>query len=283
MEHKLMLAVGQILSAFLFVSAAETTVTWTNTTSASSSWGVESNWNDAGGTIPAVAPTNGEDVVFTALPAAKGGVQITTEAFSGNDTSVYLSYPAVNPTVGTMTGGALYEIMHGSYRNVCQKERPFTIGDPSGFLGYWNAGDYRTVFALAPVAGATQKMSTLTIANRPMLQIASGTVELDEAMGCGTLDKRGAGELVLKGTAGQSTTVVVKDGGVTFDTPVGGLEAALAKAALHLDASDDTTLVKSNADGRVWITRWDDVRKNGNCALRDTYKNANPGSGASAS
>ena len=150
------------------------TAYWTNTANTVSQWGDVANWADAaeGGNALALPPTNGENVVFAELPADRGGKQISTGQFTGSDASAHLTGTAVNPTVGTMTGGDLYEIIHGSWRFVIQKERPFVIGDPSGFSGYWTAGDARMVFKLAPGENATQTMSALVITNRPVLDVA---------------------------------------------------------------------------------------------------------------
>lgn len=267
MKRKLMLAAGQILSAFLFVSAAETTVTWTNT-SKSATWlfGDTKNWNTAAGEIPSVAPTNGENVVFAEPPASVGGVSITTGPWSGGDSVVYLTGGASSPIVGTVTGGAKYLITHGKMeKTLIQKERRFVIGDPSGYLGYWGIGEPLCVFVVSPLADAVQRMSTILAANRPELDVAGdGTLEVAEINGRGTLAKHGRGNLTVKGTAGVDTTVVLADGGVTFEPPTSERIAELWRtAALHLDASAIETLTTSNADGYAWVTRWEDVRGTG--------------------
>ena len=85
------------------------TAYWTNTANTVSQWGDVANWADAaeGGNALALPPTNGENVVFAELPADRGGKQISTGQFTGSDASAHLSGTAVNPTVGTMTGGDL--------------------------------------------------------------------------------------------------------------------------------------------------------------------------------
>ena len=255
--------------AVLAGAVSADTAYWTNTANTVSQWGDAANWTDAaeGGNALALPPTNGENVVFAALPADRGGKQISTGQFSGSDSSAHLSGTAVNPKVGTISGGDLYEIVHGSWRFLIQKERPFVIGDPSGFNGYWTAGDARMVFKLAPGENATQTMSTLVITNRPVLDVASGTVELGEAMGRGLVHKRGAGTLKISGTSGGDAQFSIDGGNVTFDPPEDGLAAILAKAALHLDASAASTLTTTNGGGYDWVTSWSDVRGNGLVAV----------------
>ncbi|MDD3546461.1 MAG: hypothetical protein PHG96_14040, partial [Kiritimatiellae bacterium] len=130
---------------------------------------------------------------------------------------------------------------------------------------------------LHPAAGFTPVLHNLSSACRPVVCVPGEGLraEIGNLYGGGTLDKTGAGELAISSTGGEKTRVIVSGGSVELDgTAPDEISVLLAKAALHLDASDDTTLTKvADADG-LMVTRWDDVRKNGVYAGYSDYSSA---------
>jgi len=130
---------------------------------------------------------------------------------------------------------------------------------------------------LHPAAGFTPVLHNLYSACRPVVCVPGEGMraEIGNLYGGGTLDKTGAGELAIKSTGGEKTRVIVSGGSIELTGKASEeLAVLLEKAALHLDASNDSTLTKvADADG-LMVTRWDDVRKNGVYAGYSDYSSA---------
>ena len=197
-------------------------------------------------------------------------------------------YPAVNPIVDTGGGEDTerYTIRHTEFGAGNKYDQPpartMTIGDASGFLGFWTTQSPKATFKFPPGGG----MSALSTPARPFVSVpaASTKVTVDKLYGSGAVNKTGAGTLAVNSFGGGEVKVFVEEG--TLELTGEGettLSELLGRAALHLDASDDSTLVKTNTDaygvqdGYTHVTRWYDVRRNGMYADKSSYYGPNSG------
>ena len=227
-------------------------------------WQTAANWIDGatGQTLP-VQPTNSTDNVRFTTPANTVYRQRIGTGF-GSSTSQHTSF-LINDVVGDYR----HEICHyfqwqeGIFRPNCR----LTVANPNGFTGYWYSGDSHAIFRFPGGEGFEPSISDMSANARPEIDIpATGTVaRLGTLYNGGAMTKLGVGELIVGGTGGDDTRIYVGEGTVTLagraadDT----CDAILARAALHLDASDASSLLKSSEAGRTTVTNWLDVRKNG--------------------
>ena len=275
-----------------------TTVVYTNAYTDTAQWGHEGNWTNSAGEVVALAPTNGEDIAFGPLESLatewsrkKASVTnkiwpIVTLSTGKAKSSATREYPAVDPTVGFVGGvdTERYTIQHTEFTTSDKYMQPdartMTVDDASGFLGFWTTQAPKATFKLNATAERETKMSALSTTARPYVNVATvgAKATIDKLYGSGALNKTGNGTLAVNSFGGGEVKVFVEAG--TLELTGEGettLSDLLARAALHLDASDDTTLVKTNADaygvvdGRTYITRWYDVRRNGKYADKSSY------------
>ncbi|MBQ3340875.1 MAG: hypothetical protein IJG84_03185 [Kiritimatiellae bacterium] len=271
-----------------------TTVVYTNAYTDTAQWGHEGNWTNSAGEVVALAPTNGEDIAFGPLESvdaewtrrwgsANADIWPKVTISTGLATSLAaFVYPAVNPVVGTIGGEDTerYTIRHTEYGPANKSSQPpartMTIGDASGFLGFWTTQSPKATFKFPQGGG----MSALSTTARPFVNVptANTKVTVDKLYGSGAVNKTGDGTLAVNSFGGGEVKVFVEAG--TLELTGEGettLSDLLARAALHLDASDDSTLVKTNTDaygvqdGYTHVTRWYDVRRNGMYADKSSY------------
>ena len=251
------------------------------------SWGKASNWQTAGGEAPAVAPTNGEDVVLPPYEFSSSDknahAKIVTGGFTGSGDSVSLTGDSVNPTVGVLSGSHQYFIEHGSHREyTIPSIRRFTVSDPDGFAGYFTSGDVRSYLTLAATAEHSPVFPSIGAKSRLYVEVptAGTSASVDTVYEYGVVAKTGAGDLEIGSTRGELTDMLVNAGGITIDGFEGGVEAKLASllagARVHLDASDESSLEKyvDPADGRTCVSKWNDVRGNGFHAVTNGYRSS---------
>ena len=266
---KALMSVVVVLMVALCASAEMSPVRWTEVGGgAKGQWGVAANWQDADGNpcVPGVGDRTGAAATLDELKS--DGTSAVRKTISTGERS---EATAVNPSVGSLAGSSRYVIRHveADADSYLQSLRNFMVGNPDGFLGYWETKAPLAQFELGATEGYTPKMSSLSAACRPGLKVAAGAAKLGTLYDHGALDKVGAGTLEIEATAGDGAVVYVNEGSVTLDGAATSVGAALAKAFLHLDASKDDTLVKNEGpwkDGvRTYVTSWRDVRKNGVC------------------
>ena len=258
----------------------------------STSWGVPENWTDVDGKPLTVAPTNAADRFAVRLPAPLSSTGkdtfstrvLDTGGLAGSDSKSSLAAGSVNPSIYSIgaddeTTTYRYAVTH-TIRNSGDRygiAREFTIVNPNAFKGLWKTEDALASFVLPATTDFTPVLSALDTKVRPTVKVptAGTTAEIDNVRGGGLLVKTGAGSLRVNTTSGDNDGFRIEDGDLELrGSGDDGVEALIAKAALHLDASADT-LVKSNAIDRTWIRRWDDP-KSGNYALASSYANTSP-------
>ena len=94
------------------------------------------------------------------------------------------------------------------------------------------------------------------------IAVSSGTNAANVVEGIGTLRKRGAGSFSLGYLGEDFDSLDVAAGSLTISpllTPA---------AALHVDAADDAAFTLSEENGTNFVSRWDDVSRNGQAAVQ---------------
>ena len=231
---------------------AEGTLTWAGS-SDSPSWTEAGNWRDGGGEAPSAAPMDGSaPLVFNALP--QGAAPYRQVIGIGSALSV-----------GSLTDGEPL-----SFR----REFSYTSSSALGFLGaqtyygFWNIGKANVQLNMA--SGTTLEMlqagGALVLPN-----VASGTATISSLGGRAVLDKRGSGGLSVGSSAGPGAVVHVESGTVTLLGQPDGLGPAPG-AVLRVDASrEDTMEIEEGADGRRYISRWNDADGRDACVRKSSY------------
>ena len=227
-------------------------------------WATASNWVDkeSGATLTE-PPTNAQDNVF--LPAPDKNIYLQRLGVGiGETTPNSCSF-----SVGSVTGDNRHKICHtfNWAEQVATKYPCLTVFDPNNFTGIWFSGDAHAIFRFPASETFVPQISALSANARPEVEIPEFKAKLSSLYNGGALTKRGGGELVLGGTRGADVRLYVEDGALTLDGRAAGDTRAslLAKAALHLDATAESSLTKLPAgeDGRIQVSQWADVRGNG--------------------
>ncbi len=226
-------------------------------------WQTAANWIDeATEQTLSVQPTNSTDNVRFTTPAQSIYRQRIGTGF-GSATSQHTSF-GINSVVGDYR----HEICHYfQWQEVFRPNCSLTVANPNGFTGYWYSGDSHAIFRFPGGEDFEPSISDMSANARPEIEIPeTGTVaRLGTLYNGGAMTKLGAGELIVGATSGDDTRIYVNEGTVTLAGCAAddACDAILAHAALHLDASDASSLLKSSEAGRTTVTNWLDVRKNG--------------------
>jgi len=256
-----------LCAAFSLATCANATdAVMTNVSDATVYWGNAANWTDGNGSALGVAPTNAGAawaISFAEYPldTTRALQTITT----GGKSSAYVVSPAIDSIVGDER--RIIRLSDVPVRGETLSARTFDITDPTGFFGYWTVGNVKATYRVNAAAGSTAEMKNFVLGYRPTLDvpIAGATVKIGELSGPGALFKTGDGDLVLGSTSGADARIFLSGGSLTLYGQSGGLlDELLDGAALHLDASVDSTLKTTvGADGFTSVTNWADVRGNG--------------------
>lgn len=236
-------------------------------TSGTVNWKDASRWQGKNGETLAAAPLTADDNACI----VDDGMQVRRRSlsFDGAHNGGDGSYPDV--TIGSVTGSFLNTIRWQDYYNDQTgnhaKAYTLTLLDPSGFLGFWEVTGASAVFSLP--AGGDDEPTLAHLGSRRFPQVAvptaGTTAKVADLYQGGAMEKRGPGTLKVDLVQTGRPRIYVREGAVslTGDPATGksALETALAKAAIHLDASVASSLVTgTDAEGRTTVERWNDVR-----------------------
>ena len=132
----------------------------------------------------------------------------------------------------------------------------FTIANPDDFAGVWTF-QRAYPYTLRATADHTPVLARFNLAGGSLLTVpdAGTSACISNAVGAGTLTKKGAGSLSVIEGAGEGMNVIVKAGelevhgrsAAAVDVP-----AVCARAALHFDASDEGSLECNGDTVKVW-------------------------------
>ena len=247
---------------------------WSDITSTTGVWTNLTNWLDADGNALDAPPTNIEDSATFPLMLDKNTARqdITMRRDNLGD-RVVKDGPYIPMSVGTVTGGGMprHRIIPNASSSARYPGFTLTLLDPTGFAGIWDPQAATMVFSLGATAESKPTLQNLTTTYRPEVNVptAGTTARVGNLFEFGTLVKSGSGKLEIGTTTGNDMKVVVKGGSVSFDgTHVSDAEvdALLADAFIHLDASAEDTLTTTTLPGhgaRLFVTNWTDVRGEG--------------------
>ena len=252
--------------------------TWTNMVSTTGSWtnNVE-NWIDGDGNNPFEKGTGpaGADANVAFVPMAASVYGLSTVNWDGLPRMSSWTWGEVSIGALTYESDYPHRILNIANDNTTVSEHGInvTLGDPSGFDGYWRTSHGQVKLILPATESFTPELSHISLAKRLDIEVpdAGTKAKVGSVYASGTLVKRGAGELEVGGTTGSDTQIHVDGGTVTLAGRVGspgvGDDLPVSGAWLHLDSSR-TNLMQAytGEDGRLYVTNWPDVRGNGNGA-----------------
>lgn len=234
-------------------------------TSASVNWRDASKWVDSQGNALAAAPTTSVDTAYI----VDDGMSVRRRKLTFGGSSGKGTLP--DYTIGAVCGSYLNTIAwQDYYHNATGNHQPaytLTLLNPNGFEGFWETLGASAVFELPAANGFVPRLSHLSSRRCPRVKVSSdgGTGEVGDIYGCGAVEKTGPGTLLVESASSGRARLYVREGGLSLKgRPTSGsslVDAILAKAMLHLDASVESSLVKGmDKDGRVTVERWNDVR-----------------------
>ena len=237
--------------------AAFSAEVWTNVADKEPSVKTASNWED--GSAPAFNnPSEPVDVEFSDEPDF-----LQTIKWDAAHNSDYIWY------VGDVSGDSRRRIALNK-----DNSRELRIADASRFQGY-----IRSFHALNSVcnvgeAGSVATVNQVLVEGRQNLrsQNEGSTLVANRVFGTGVFEvnKTVRGSAANVGTVeigaiegGPRAHLKLNGGTLVLHGAPYGSPAVVGDPFLHLDASDDASLEKAEADGRVFVSRWNDVRGNG--------------------
>ena len=243
-----------ILASALFLASMAHAVdyTWSNDSTAQKSWADLANWQ-SGGTAAADLPTNATD--SAAFPALGDSAVRTVSVFVNSNNKDTVNE---NWALGTLTGGPSWQLRFlGGNHQYGHYKRTFTIGDVTGFEGEWTSAGARQVLKLT---ADEQTLKFVRPDHQFSIEVANAdqTARIEYLYGdSGAVAKEGPGTLSL-GTASDSDRLQlqVNAGAVELRGELEDVGLLYSKAALHLDASEPTTLLGYEQDGRQYVTNW---------------------------
>ena len=268
-----------MVAACAFAACAED-YTWTNSTAQTVYWtNSVLNWVDSQGNNPESASAiTGDTVNVSFAQMDSKAYFIQTINWNGLPRmSTSGSWPWGSTSIGTISYKSDYphRILNIANENTSVLERgiDITIGDPSGFDGYWSTSYGQVGLILPATESFTPRLSHISLAKRLDIEVpdAGTKAVVGDVYAPGTLVKRGAGELEVNGATGSDTQIHVRGGTLTLggcaSSPEDGDDLPVSGAWLHLDSTKTNAMqTYVGDDGRTYVTNWPDVRGNGNFA-----------------
>ena len=229
-----------------------------------------SNWELSDGSALTAPPTNVTDDVLFKDIGYESSPAFQTVYFDVN----------TNLSIASLSGDFRRTFGYSAHSSDYSKtpDIRMSVGDLSGWKGAMAAYEWNAGFSLAD----GQTIAALEPYSRVPVTVPSGAeARVDTFRGDGTVRADGAGRLEVGPSIGRANDLnfqVTGSGTLAFDGSLdeSSVEATLAKAALHLDASRAETVSSSyeedEGDARNWVTTWSDVRGEGyNYVVRSTY------------
>jgi len=259
---------------------AGTPVNWVNTTSIAADdleWGIPANWSDSGGEPLTVAPTNAVDEFEVKLPdlgdarSSLISMTISTGKSKSSGNTHIMEYPAVNPSIYSVTGTTRHVINHtvavdDASRWENYSGRAFTVCMPNAFDGFWQAGEPLAMFEVpAEAQGFTPTFQNVLTDHRVRIRVPNGAAARVENVGNGgILAKAGyGGTLEVGRTTGSENSLIVEGNGtVRFDgvaSDDSDIRSLLAMAAVRFDASVASSIVTNMQGGLCNVVEWKDA------------------------
>ena len=146
----------------------------------------------------------------------------------------------------------------------------FTVSNPDGFDGFFDAGDSGAEIVLKATASRSPDLSHVIASNRVYLTVAdAGTAaSVRSVQGGGAIDKKGDGDLTVHSAGGAETKIYVKGGSLAIDGVTGTVDSPTPGALYHFDASRIDTMTYTVDGSRTNVTRWASLGGTGMYAYR---------------
>ena len=249
-----------LAAAMLGLAAYGDTFTW-KPTALTLNYRFQDDANWEGGVAPVL--TGGHDIDMTADTAQLSGGRV-------GQSIERITVPYANASFGAFAGryGRWLEWNHSLI------DLPtFTLSNPNEFYGLWVMKLPWTV-TLGATAEFTPVIQRFAQKGAVTLNVpTAGTVAIiSNVVDSGAIGKSGAGKLVVVRPGGNSGGLNVQGGTVEVEGSRrftdAEMEAVMAKAAFHVDASAADT-IRTNAEGRV--DRWYDVRGQSGYSCGQTF------------
>lgn len=211
----------------------------------------------------ASAWTNSSGAVVSA-PVAAGDTATFPRATSSLDVSLFADEDATAFSVAKITASLGWNFTFPVRTDTLESlSRTVSVGDVSEVEGFWKTYELNSGLVFTGGAGYEGTLSQVSGENRFVVDVenAGAKVTLGALAEGGSLVKRGEGTLVVEKVLDGAVAKIYADAGTLELT---GLPDAAAYPVegllLHLDATDDSTLVKEKgADGRVYVSKWRDA------------------------
>ena len=255
MKHRLIGRIMAVLAgAFAVLSAQADCWQVRSGVGALDDWTAK-NWADADGNPVETYPIGADaDVVFPTLDKGAFG-----------RARLYPKATFKDFALNSVTGGPNWRIQffNDDFALSVQK---LTIPYPDGFTGYWTAYNKWGGGALVLPATAehSPKASHVAVDSGFGIDVPTAGTEasVESLFGGGSLKKTGAGSLTIKKASGSESRLSALEGTVEIvgRAAADDVDSIVPGAALHLDASDDSTLTTAeNADGYTHVVEWRDA------------------------
>ena len=225
-------------------------------------WRWPANWTDLEGNVLAEPPTNATDTAYIACQTNKNLAVCfgyTYEDDRNKGTGIHYAMD-----IGRVYSDLMPTLLMGTQNSNKLSPPQMSVGvaDPDDFKGFWETdhgrGEIRLTDATSshtPVLSHVDTHAYLYIS----VPDAGTKATVKSLYRNGALHKRGAGDIEIEKAAGWDSRIYCSGGSVILDGRPSDLKAIPSGAWLHLDASrQDTFETFSGADGRTYISRWND-------------------------
>ena len=179
---------------------------------------------------------------------------------------------AVAIEIGELYGYADRALWFPARGSTALLNHKFTVSNPDGFDGFFDAGDSGAEIVLKATASRSPDLSHVIASNRVYLTVAdAGTAaSVRSVQGGGAIDKKGDGDLTVHSAGGVDTKIYVKGGSLALDGVTGPVDSPVPGALYHFDASRIDTMTYTVDGSRTNVTQWASLGGTGMYAYRPT-------------
>ena len=235
------------------------------------SWGTYPQWwwNLGTGAQAARVPDDSADIVC-----------LTNNPFLRQTFLLGSSSAAVDIEISELYGYPDRILLFPTRGSTALLNHKFTVSNPDGFDGFFDAGDSGAEIVLKAMASRSPDLSHVIASNRVYLTVAdAGTAaNVRSVQGGGAIDKKGDGDLTIHSAGGAETKIYVKGGSLALDGVTGPVDSPVPGALYHFDASRIDTMTYTVDGSRTNVTQWASLGGTGMYAYRPTNLRATGGS-----
>ena len=174
--------------------------------------------------------------------------------------------------IGTLIGYPDRSLQFPARGSTALLNHKFTVSNPDGFDGFFDAGDSGAEIVLKATASRSPVLSHVIASNRVYLTVsdAGTSASVRSVQGGGAIDKKGDGDLTVHSAGGTESKIYVKGGSLAIDGVTGPVDSPAPGALYHFDASRIDTMTYMVDGSRTNVTRWASLGGTGMYAYRPT-------------